>query len=114
MKNVARILKKKIGTKKNLLKKQKSKKSLTKVFTKKTKKGASKILNKPTTPDPAHRPGHRKLNRLDNFTKRSGSKVHIQESAVANGDKVRRIHSANRRIVTGATIGKTGRIIIKE
>lgn len=86
---------------------------------KKLKKIAKKTFVKPRPSkliDLAHSPGHKKINRLDSFTDPSGVKVHIQESAInnmANSDKIRRINSKHRRIITGDAIGKTGRIVIK-
>jgi len=89
------------------------KKILTKKTSSKSKPAKSKPLN---DNNPAHSPGHRKLNIIDNFPEHSGAKVHIQESAVnnlANVDKMKRVNSKNRRIITGAALGKTGRIVIK-
>lgn len=83
---------------------------------KKTKKNSPKsIIYKPLS-NPAQAPGHRKLNILQNFPEHNGEKVHLQESAVnamANADTMKRKNSKNRKIITGAAVGKTGRIIIK-
>lgn len=72
---------------------------------------------KPKPPDVAHSPGHRKLNKTGTSTEPKGSKVHLQEAAVnnlSNSDIIRKHNSRHRRIISGAAIGKTGRIIIKE
>lgn len=74
------------------------------------------ILFKTEQIDPAHSYGHRKMNLNENLPKHSGAKVQLQDSAIntlANSDKIRRTNSKNRRIITGATVGKTGRIVIK-
>lgn len=88
-----------------------------KKLTTKTKQAAKKKkpepLFKSEIHDPAHSPAHRKLNISDNYPEHSGAKVHIQESALNNLANVKRSHSKNRRIITGAAVGKTGRIIIK-
>lgn len=66
--------------------------------------------------DPAHSPGHRKMNIKDNFASTTGSKTQTQGSAakhLARADKIKQTSATNRRIITGAAIGKTGQITIK-
>jgi hypothetical protein len=64
--------------------------------------------------DKAHSPGHRKLNVKDSFVENGGHvKSYQQEAAVnnmSNSNRMRRHTSAQRRVITGAAIGKTGRI----
>lgn len=112
MKNTTKPLRKShIKSKKRSLSTKKTTSSL-----KKNKTIPKKVVLKPEVADPAHSYGHRKLNIIENFPENSGPKVLLQESAVntlSNSDKMRRNNSKNRRIITGATIGKTGRIIIK-
>lgn len=111
--------KKKTSLKKVLLKSKKKarKKVAAKSNLKLQLKTKSKLKKKPPSADIAHRPGHRRLNKSDEFAKHNGPKVHLQESAVnalANSDIIKKHNSRHRRIISGAAIGKTGRIIIKE
>lgn len=69
--------------------------------------------------DKAHSPGHRKLgDKNKKPMKENGwKKNQLQESAIntaANSDIIRKHNSRHRRIISGAAIGKTGRIVIKE
>lgn len=75
-----------------------------------------KVPVKPLTPDPAHSPGHKKMQKTDKFTEHSRGNVHMQEAAantVSKSEIIRKQNSRHRRIITGAAMGKTGRIIIK-
>ncbi len=77
---------------------------------KKTKKKATKKADK------AHQPGHRKM-KIAGIEEATSQKTRIQESALIalnKSDLVRRNTSKNRRIITGAALGKTGRIAIKD
>lgn len=68
-------------------------------------------------PDPAHRPGHRTINVEANFSGKKGAKVHLQDSAVnrmSRSDKIKRTSRTNRRIISGAAVGKTGRIVTEK
>ncbi|AGH94577.1 hypothetical protein [Pseudobdellovibrio exovorus] len=70
-----------------------------------------------TPPDPSKKPGHRTLNLKDNFQERSGAKTHTQESAnqyMSRAEQIRRTSRTNRRVITGAAIGKTGRIVTEK
>ncbi len=75
-----------------------------------------KVPVKPLAPDPAHSPGHKKMQKIDKFTEHSRGNVHMQEAAantVSKSEIIRKQNSRHRRIITGAAVGKTGRIIIK-
>lgn len=122
-------MKKKTATKKKIQKKSATKKPASKKALRKKisakrsqAKAAKKLAGPPqhhtprilpnTNIDPAHSPGHRKLKRKDQFTDSSGVKTHLQKSAIenmSNSQKIRRTN-VNRRIITGAAVGKTGRI----
>ncbi len=66
--------------------------------------------------DPAHAPGHKKMNLRNQFEK-TGQKNTSQNAQALNNmsasSKIKRTSSTNRRIITGAAIGKTGQIVIK-
>lgn len=112
MKKVVKKLKKTDSKSKTI----KGKKKSTLSALKKKKPPVSENTNVSDVNNPSHRFGHRKLNIIENFPEHSGSKVHLQESAVnnmANSDRIKRTNSSNRKVITGATIGKTGRIIVK-
>ncbi len=68
--------------------------------------------------DVAHSPGHRKMNIQKEFSHKSGMKTEPQnESAMnymARNDSIKRTTSSQRRVITGAALGKTGRVTIKE
>ena len=70
----------------------------------------------PKAEDPAHMPGHRKMNLKEQFQK-GGSKTRPQNDSARNHmtreNNFKRTSAANRRIITGAAVGKTGRISIK-
>lgn len=59
--------------------------------------------------DPAHSPGHRKMNLKDG--------AHAQkrgpQTRMTKADKIQRTSATNRRIITGAALGKTGQITLK-
>lgn len=94
-------------------------KSVKKAATRKRKKSVapkSEFIS-PQKQSPAHSPGHRKVNILDNFTEKHGSKVHLQDSAVnqmTRADQIRRTSRTNRRVISGAAVGKTGRIVTEK
>ncbi len=71
-----------------------------------------------TEKDPAHSPGHRKMNLKDKFAQTSGVKNQPQNMSAVNNmsraDLIQRQSGTNRRIITGAAMGKTGRITIKD
>ena len=101
-------------------KKSFSKKNIKKVSARTSVKKNQTVLEKPALrPKPldvAHSPGHRKL-KTDTSVEPKGPKVHLQKAAVnnmSNSDIIRKHNSRHRRIINGAAIGKTGRIIIKE
>lgn len=109
---------KKTTTKKSVASKAKPKKASPQksTRTKPTKKipliAPSEFLPQ-TPPNPSKKPGHRTLNLKDNFQERSGPKTHTQESAnqyMSRAEQIRRTSRTNRRVITGAAIGKTGRI----
>ena len=97
--------------------KKKSKKKAAKKATKKVaKKVARKVARKTVKADKAHQPGHRKM-KIAGIEEATSQKTKIQESALIalnKSDLVRRNTSKNRRIITGAALGKTGRITIKD
>lgn len=105
-----------------MLQKTKKKKALKKAVKKVAKKAkkiakiaTKKVAKKVPAADISHSPGHRKMNRTDTFPTYS-MKNKAQEATLnlTRGDIVRKRNSKNRRIVTGAAFGKTGRITIKE
>ena len=67
--------------------------------------------------DPVHSPGHRKMNLKSKFDEARGVKLSSQNVStiknIAASNRVQRIFTRNRRVITGATLGKTGRITIK-
>lgn len=101
--------------------KKKASKKASKKVTKKVAKSASKkvtkkVAKKAIAADKAHQPGHRKM-KIAGIGEATSDKTRIQESALNNltkGDLVRRKNSNNRRIITGAALGKTGRITVKD
>lgn len=116
-KKILKSLKKTSGKAKKTTRKKVRKKISTKASTKKRVTASKKPLVKPQLPDIAHSPGHRRLNKLDKFTEPKGPKVQLQEAAInnlSNSDIIKKHNSRHRRIINGAAIGKTGRIIIKE
>ncbi len=64
--------------------------------------------------DPAHKPGHRKMNLKDKLEKHTGPKNQPQDESALNNmarnDIIYQTSGTNRRIISGAAIGKTGRI----
>jgi hypothetical protein len=68
--------------------------------------------------DLAHSPGHRKINLQNEFSHKSGIKTEPQNASAQNNmardNRIKRTNSSHRRIITGAALGKTGRITIKE
>jgi hypothetical protein len=62
--------------------------------------------------DSAHSPGHKKLNLKEQTSENSGGKVHFQNEAALNqmsdSDRIHRNESAQRRTITGASLGKKG------
>lgn len=66
--------------------------------------------------DPAHAPGHKKMNLRSQFDK-TGHKSTPQNGRALNNmsaaNKIKRTSATNRRIITGAAVGKTGQIVIK-
>lgn len=118
-KKSAATAKSKVKSVKKTRKKASAVKAKAKKSTTKRKKAAapkSEFIS-PAQQSPAHRPGHRKLNVSDNFTDKQGAKVHIQDSALnqmTRADQIRRTSKTNRRIITGAAVGKTGRIVTEK
>ncbi len=86
---------------------------------KKAKKDSApkKAPGSKTASDPAHMPGHRKMNIKEKFETPTGSKNQAQNASALNNmsraDRVKRTSSTNRRIITGAAVGKTGQVVIK-
>lgn len=113
-------------------KKPKSKKKASKLNTRIGQKATTSQAKKNTAPkfqeksaffsttekDPAHRPGHRKMNLKDQLAKQSGDTNQPQNQSAMNNmsraNRIQRQSAANRRIITGAALGKTGRITIKD
>ncbi len=92
------------------------KKSKKKAAKKAAKKVTKKVARKTVKADKAHQPGHRKM-KIAGIEEATSQKTKIQESALIalnKSDLVRRNTSKNRRIITGAALGKTGRITIKD
>ena len=93
------------------------------------KKGKSKVKAKQeklpaeslyinTSFDPAHSPGHRKMNLKDQLKKENASaqKTHPQNDSALNNmspSVVIKRNSVHRKIITGATLGKTGQMAKK-
>jgi len=85
---------------------------------KKTKKSAAKksssegladSLYMNTSSDPAHSPGHRKMNLKENsLIEKKGP-----NTTMTRADKIKRTSATNRRIITGAALGKTGQVVFK-
>lgn len=59
--------------------------------------------------DPAHSPGHRKMNLKEN----SRAEKRGPKNRMTRADRVQRTSATNRRIITGAALGKTGQIVFK-
>lgn len=104
---------KKTVKKKSLL--QKAKAILTKKKDKSGELADSQFMNADS--DPAHMPGHRKMKLKDKFAKHTGSKNHAQDESSLNNmtrsAQIKRTSGTNRRIITGAAVGKTGQVVIK-
>lgn len=97
-------------------KKKVAKKVARKATKKVAKKVARNVARKTVKADKAHQPGHRKM-KIAGIEEPTSQKTRIQESALIalnKSDLVRRNTSKNRRIITGAALGKTGRITIKD
>lgn len=121
VKKKSKALKKSSSKTKMLAKNKGRRKISTKGSAKKSKKVLVKPIVKPAikskTSDLAHSPGHKKLNKTDQFTDPRGQKDHLQQSAInnlSNADIIRKHNSRHRRIISGAAVGKTGRITIKD
>lgn len=97
--------------------KKKTKKKATKKAAKRAaKKTAKKIPKKTVKADKAHQPGHRKM-KIAGINEATAEKTRLQPPAmdtVTRADIIRRRNSKHRRIITGAALGKTGRITIKD
>lgn len=104
------------------MKKAKKKRTNTTAITKRSSKVAKKVkafLGRKKTGaiieslfmnnhlDPAHSPGHRKLNLIDPAQKKRKFFGHLQKVEAVNRT------TTNRRIITGAALGKTGQLVIK-
>lgn len=111
------LSKTKTKTKRKSLKKT-NRKVTAKTATRKKIKTAVKPSFDLVSSDIAHSPGHKRMNKIDKFSiPKDGAKVLLQESAVnnlSNSDIIRKHNSRHRRIISGAAVGKTGRITIKE
>ena len=59
----------------------------------------------------AHSPGHRRMNKSDEF---NPVNQRIKSAAPVAQNVLNTKKTNERRIITGAAVGKTGRIIIKE
>lgn len=116
-KMILKSLKKTSANTKKKISKKNIKKASGRTSVKKPQAVSEKPAFRPKPSDVAHSPGHRKLNKMNIFSEPKGPKVHLQEAAVnnmSNSDIIRKHNSRHRRIISGAAIGKTGRIIIKE
>lgn len=74
----------------------------------KTKKSSSALAESKyigTDADPAHAPGHKKVNL------KAGSTA--PTSGLSASSKIKKPPTTNRRIITGAALGKTGQMVIK-
>ena len=64
--------------------------------------------------DPAHKPGHRKMNLKDELKEQSGQKVetksHDALNSLTRGEQTRRNTLNMRRLIPGASIEKKGRV----
>lgn len=85
---------------------------------KKTNKAPPESLYMNVHPDPAHSPGHRTMNLKKQFKKEhTGPKTQPQNESARNhmtrAAGFKRTAATNRRIITGAAVGKTGQIVIK-
>ena len=92
------------------------KKTTKKVAKKATKKVVKKAAKKTAVADKAHQPGHRKM-KIEGLDEALTNRNAIRDSTEVDLSKTdfnKRKTSKNRRIITGAAIGKTGRITIKE
>lgn len=114
---------KKPSAKKTTLKAKKSKKSVTQVMREILEKQqahhnpiqAELLGEEVNSDDPAKAPGHRNLD-IKGTSSANPADSARSESARQNltrADKVNRNTSAQRRIITGAAVGKTGRIVNK-
>lgn len=59
--------------------------------------------------DPAHSPGHRTMNLK--ATNSQGLRRKGPKSKMTREDQVQRTSATNRRIITGAALGKAGRLL---
>lgn len=106
-------MKKKPNRKNTVIKKAKAFLSRKKTKKTATRRASSKNLAESVymSPhsDPAHSPGHRKMNlKADSKKIKKGS-----TSRITRADKIQRTSATNRRIITGAALGKTGQIVFK-
>ena len=83
--------------------------------TKTDKISVKKSTFKPVPKDPAHSLGHKKLGKNNKISESQRHKIHLPVATdkVSNSEIIRKHNSRHRRIITGAAIGKTGRIVIK-
>lgn len=98
--------------------KKKAKTSRKKAVIKKVRKSAkpksssessAESLYMKTSSDPAHSPGHRKMNLKEN----AQAEIKGAKTQMTRADKIKRTSAMNRRIITGAALGKTGQIVFK-
>lgn len=89
---------------KAFLSRKKSKKKVT------TRKSAvvADSLYMISSSDPAHSPGHRTMD----LKKNSRSEIKGPPNTMTKADRIKRT-ATNRRVITGAALGKTGQITIK-
>jgi hypothetical protein len=92
---------------KAFLSRKKSKK--TSAYRKTESQNLADSLYMKTTKDPAHSPGHRKMNLKEN----SQAEKRGPKNRMTRADRVKRTSATNRRIITGAALGKTGQIVFK-
>ncbi len=103
---------KKKSSPKNANAKKAAKKTVKKVTKKaRSKKQKTKVNLKPVTADIAHQPGHRRMNRSNEL---QPPKNHLKPDSPELVTLIKSKKTNERRIITGAAVGKTGRIIIKE
>lgn len=86
-----------------------ARKKVTKASTKFRKPEINDSIYMSNATDPAHSPGHRKMNLKDS----SYPQKQAPQTRMTKADKIQRTSATNRRIITGAALGKTGQITLK-
>ncbi len=109
----------KTTTKKTALKAKptKSKKSYVSLMKDYLKGHSNPIRDELQGKDPSKSPGHRNINVMENSMANENTAMADQSTQareqLSRADKITRAKTAQRRVITGAAVGKTGRIVSK-